>query len=170
MCGAHGVAKNGTCVCETGFTGSRCLSKACPGDGQCSGNGGCSNGTCVCKDGFTGPECAKKALAPQRPYQCSVHCVRKCLRVSQDAFTTKGLAASREIYNNCTKDCAATCLRASSDEHQRAVKLEENHPNAVEIPESFLPTPPPSISMIPVGVPSNGQAPEAGTSDTPAAF
>merc|ERR1711871_1474998 len=139
MCGAHGVAKNGTCVCETGFTGSRCLSKACPGDGQCSGNGGCSNGTCVCKDGFTGPECAKRALAPQRPYQCSVHCV-------------------------------PNCLRASSDEHQRAVKLEENHPNAVEIPESFLPTPPPSISMIPVGVPSNGQAPEAGTSDTPAAF
>ena len=111
-----------------------------------------------------------RELAPQRPFQCGVHCVRKCLRISEDSYKSKGMEASRSIYNNCTKDCSAACLRASPDEHASAQQHEKNHPNAVEIPDNFMPAPPPSISMIPVGLPSNGQAPEAGTVDTPAAF
>jgi len=158
-CGAHGTAQNGTCVCQSGFAGSRCEKKVCPN--ECSGHGGCLNGTCVCKPGYSGDDCGKRSLAPQRPYKCGVHCVRKCLRVSEDDFKAHGMAASRATYNNCTKDCISTCLRATSDEHASNVANEVNHPNAIDIPEDYLPSPPPALAMLPYGqLPKNGQAPE----------
>lgn len=147
-CGAHGTAVNGTCKCEDGYTGDRCLQKACPQN--CNGHGGCLNGTCICNEGWVGPACSLKAMAPQRPHKCGVHCVRKCLRTSEDLFKTQGMAASRSAYNNCTKTCIALCLRATPEEHESAATREINHPEAVDIPDAWMPSPPPKMSILPV--------------------
>ena len=76
--------------------------------------------------------------------------MRKCLRTSEDEFKTQGMAASRAAYNNCTKTCISSCLRASADEHESAVAKEVNHPDAVEIPDSYMPSPPPALKLLPV--------------------
>lgn len=140
----HGKAKNGTCVCKPGYAGDFCSGRACPND--CSGNGGCANGTCICSAGFTGEACLKKALPTHRPYNCGVHCVRKCLRVSEDDTRAYGVATGRESYNNCTKTCVDTCLKATPEEHAYKMKMEVEHPKALDIPAEWLPPTPISLS------------------------
>jgi hypothetical protein len=73
--------KDGTCICDYGWTGAHCSIPTCPGvnchackedtysggcDKQCnfittcSGNGRCrgKDGTCICDDGWTGAHCS----------------------------------------------------------------------------------------------------------------
>ncbi len=69
-CNGHGVCQDGTCLCDTGFTGVACDQCApdyfdypncvfCEASTTCSGNGACNAlGECVCDTGWTGPECA----------------------------------------------------------------------------------------------------------------
>ena len=73
-CSGNGVcnSSNGTCSCNSGWTGSSCATPqtyACPN--ACSGNGICntSNGTCSCNSGWTGSSCA----TPQT-YACPNAC------------------------------------------------------------------------------------------------
>merc|ERR1711918_53956 len=80
----HGKASKGVCICNKGFKGDFCDERSCPDD--CNGNGGCLNGTCVCKQGYVGEACAKKGMPQGRAHKCGVHCVRKCLRVSDSDF------------------------------------------------------------------------------------
>jgi len=78
-------------------------------------------------------------MAPQRPYKCGVHCVRKCLRVSDADFKEHGMSVSRATYNNCTRSCIDTCLKATGDEHTLRAQNELDHPQAVDIPAEWLP-------------------------------
>ena len=49
-CFGHGTKTNGTCVCNTGYSGTNC-------ETECSGNGTITNGVCVCNSGWYGPLC-----------------------------------------------------------------------------------------------------------------
>ena len=52
-CSSHGVCFNGTCTCESNFTGLDCSSKTCPNDCGGESNGLCmADGVCECRDGF----------------------------------------------------------------------------------------------------------------------
>lgn len=50
-----------TCVCLTGYSGSRCAQRTCPN--SCSEKGKCvAPNVCRCKDGWTGPDCSFKVV------------------------------------------------------------------------------------------------------------
>lgn len=59
-CSAHGacVALN-TCVCTTGWSGSKCATPTCLGANGCSGHGTCiAPDTCQCDPNWTGADCS----------------------------------------------------------------------------------------------------------------
>ncbi|MBO7484234.1 MAG: hypothetical protein J6T55_03845 [Alphaproteobacteria bacterium] len=50
-CSGHGTKTNGTCVCNSGYTGTNC-------ETECSGNGTRNkDGSCACNDGYCGTNC-----------------------------------------------------------------------------------------------------------------
>lgn len=53
------------CVCDEGWTGSRCENQAC--DPRCSLHGQCKNGTCLCVTGWNGKHCTLEGC----PDECS---------------------------------------------------------------------------------------------------
>jgi hypothetical protein len=65
-CSGRGTCDSGkgSCACATGFFGTACEKKKCPGDGTCGGfeNGHCNDklGLCVCTRAFFGDTCTKK--------------------------------------------------------------------------------------------------------------
>ncbi|XP_021706793.1 protein crumbs isoform X1 [Aedes aegypti] len=76
---ASANSRNFTCICATGFTGSRCESPiALPYSDECNclNGGSCTpnSSTCICPQGFDGPRCEVAAVcAPsncQEPFRC----------------------------------------------------------------------------------------------------
>lgn len=60
-CNGNGTCFDGSCLCDTGWTGADCSipETADPCDGvTCSGNGICLSGSCDCDDGWTGVDCS----------------------------------------------------------------------------------------------------------------
>ncbi len=60
-CSDNGVCFDGSCLCDTGWTGADCSipDTADPCDGvTCSGNGTCISGSCDCATGWTGVDCS----------------------------------------------------------------------------------------------------------------
>lgn len=66
-CSMRGSCFNGTCSCDSGFSGSGCevvgggLLDGGPGGGcvnNCSEHGSCFNGTCACDSGWTSEDCS----------------------------------------------------------------------------------------------------------------
>lgn len=60
-CSDNGVCFDGSCLCDTGWTGADCSipDTADPCDGvTCSGNGTCISGSCECATGWTGVDCS----------------------------------------------------------------------------------------------------------------
>ena len=60
-CSGNGTCLDGTCTCDSGFSGSNCDTedKCVTGNINCSGHGTCSplDGTCTCDNGFGGSNC-----------------------------------------------------------------------------------------------------------------
>lgn len=56
-CGGMGTCVGGVCFCKTGYAGSACSLRVCPGNPQCGGKGSCYLGRCVCERGFSGDKC-----------------------------------------------------------------------------------------------------------------
>ncbi|KAJ8257934.1 hypothetical protein GJAV_G00191310 [Gymnothorax javanicus] len=118
-----GVAGNGTCVCEDGFTGEacqQCKNKNAYGEhcnlecdcvhGECN-NGPSGDGECYCKPPYTGPRCDKESTSCRT---CSAHSYCKktgetetceCLPgFKKDGLTCKGNMCSLGVCGQNT-DC-----------------------------------------------------------------
>jgi tenascin len=79
-CGEHGMCDvvGRVCVCESGWAGTDCSRKACPGN--CNGRGTCAGGECLCDPHYTGRACEESVACASG---CSNHGVcdelsRKC--------------------------------------------------------------------------------------------
>ena len=91
-CSGHGTCGNGTCTCQTGYSGADC-SVTCPGGPTCSGHGTCSNGTCACQAGYSGSSCS--VTCPGGP-TCSGH-----------GTCSNGTCTCQAGYSG--SDCSVTC-------------------------------------------------------------
>ncbi|UTW64499.1 hypothetical protein KFE98_10285 [bacterium SCSIO 12741] len=61
MCSNGGVCVEGTCQCETGFSGENCEieDKCLSQKVNCQNGGACTDGTCDCPDDYIGTHCEK---------------------------------------------------------------------------------------------------------------
>lgn len=95
-CGNHGHCENNNCICNEGWTGTKCSSKSCaPG---CEDHGMCHNGTCVCNQGWNGDNCL----------------LGNCLRFSHSHFLLKLTYFS--FAEGCLNDCSkhGQCQKSES--------------------------------------------------------
>ena len=67
-CSGHGACTAGKCVCDAGYSGTHCKTKAaaCRTAADCSNNGKCTAGKCVCNDGFSGAKCSELTCNKRR--------------------------------------------------------------------------------------------------------
>lgn len=63
----NGTCDQGTCVCETGWTGSNCETNLCSGI-NCN-HGTCTEGICTCESNYTGTYC-EEAIEPCLNVEC----------------------------------------------------------------------------------------------------
>ncbi|XP_070560318.1 teneurin-3-like [Ptychodera flava] len=54
-CSGLGICRNGTCECDTGWTGPLCTNRSC--ETGCNIHGTCISGTCSCDKGWSGIAC-----------------------------------------------------------------------------------------------------------------
>merc|ERR1711968_246076 len=76
-CQGHGYCdESGTCLCDSGYTGTDCSIPLCGDNQGCSDKGVCdvnNTFTCKCYDGFTGPTCEKVVCPRTRLGICNGH-------------------------------------------------------------------------------------------------
>ncbi len=58
----NGACEEGTCLCQPGWTGSRCEEKLC--EPECGPHGNCVNGVCECDPNWAGPTCDSSFCDP----------------------------------------------------------------------------------------------------------
>lgn len=116
-CGVHGTCVgDGTCLCDPGYSGSRCevadpcLNRTCSGNGVCIIGG---NGTCSCNPGFSGPDCGAKggsrvqvAWGPGAPLQLLLLNPHH-LHPHRHADPCVGITCSN--HGNCTGNGTCVC-------------------------------------------------------------
>lgn len=76
-CQGHGYCdETGTCLCDSGYTGTDCSVPLCGDKQGCNDKGVCDVNdtfTCKCYDGYTGPHC-EKVVCPRTPLgMCNGH-------------------------------------------------------------------------------------------------
>lgn len=75
-CSGHGTCdhSDGECTCDSGWYGTECDMKICPGSGVCNYNGLCANGTCYCMSGYQGSDCSQTRTIsnPEVLFLCDV--------------------------------------------------------------------------------------------------
>lgn len=108
ICSNNGVCefdgKNIKCVCYTGYTGSDCSERTCPGD--CSGNGGTCNvstGVCSCNTGYYGNDCSVACPGADDNNICSGTSKGTCV---YNGTSTVCNCNDRYYGSNCESKCS----------------------------------------------------------------
>ena len=116
-CSEHGSCKNGTCVCDPGFSGNFCehdqvtiLSlntsmcwqwiDSVLVNNSCSGHGFCSNGSCLCDPDWTGLNCSARAFEDSK----QIDCVNNCSLHGTCIFTRNGSSFMGTANGTCLCD------------------------------------------------------------------
>ncbi len=119
-CSGHGTKTNGTCVCNSGYTGTNC-------ETECSGNGTRNkDGSCACNDGYCGTNCENVRSDSDCGFKIENNCYSCSYLGETGGFnwesskTECDKCSNREIYTDFygNKTCAlsATSCYASYQE------------------------------------------------------